>query len=282
MPARGTDQIDATVGLRAVAMFHERDVAQVVRRGPDQHARGVAVAELHGAVDLRTVPFVHRASFVIDASREVVLGGAAEDDDPFGRRIVSAQADDGAGAIVLLEPFGERHGPEQPGRIAALLPVGDCCEVFVLRRFHMLAPTTGVEVGERFGPYRFVRGLRLARGRVIEPDEDACRCDEQQQHQKRSKFHGGDRNSFRIPWVPPGCRAARENSADEGCIFYANEVVGLRRRIPPSELGIADLLRIFVLPSPETMPERGVFYEKGNENENCGVMRRVVIAAGMW
>ena len=113
--------------------------------------------------------------------------------------IVPAQADDGSGAIVLLKAFGERHSPEQPGHIAALFRVGDTGEVFVLRRFDVFAPAAGVQIGESLGPYGFVCEFRLARSRVIEPDEDACRCDEQQQHQKRSKFHGGDRNSFRIP-----------------------------------------------------------------------------------
>lgn len=59
--------------------------------------------------------------------------------------------------------------------------------------------------------------------------------------------------------VPHEYRAAWKSSADGGCIFYANETLGTMRRIPLSELGIADLLRIFVLPSSGTMPERVIF-----------------------
>ena len=117
-------------------------------------------------------------SFVGDAPFEVAVGRAAENDDLPRGRVMTSEMEDRRRAVVLLQPLGEGHGPEQPFGRVALFVGRDACEMVVLHRFDVFAAAAGVQVGERFGPRRTLRRPGFARRSVVHPDKNACRCRE--------------------------------------------------------------------------------------------------------
>ena len=166
------------VAVLLPAVSHQDDVPHVSRRGPGQHARRIAVSALHRPADVGSAAPGVGLPFVGDAPFDVAVGRAAEDDDLPRGRIMASETEDRRRAVILLQPLGEGHGPEQPFGRVTLLVGRDVREMVVLHRFDMFAAAAGVQVGERFGPRRTFRGPGFARRCVVQPDEDACRCHE--------------------------------------------------------------------------------------------------------
>ena len=160
------------------AAFQQGDVPHVSRRGPGQYARRIAVAALHRPADVGSGASGVGLSFVGDAPFEVAVGRAAENDDLPRGRVMTSEMEDRRRAVVLLQPLGEGHGPEQPFGRVALFVGRDACEMVVLHRFDVFAAAAGVQVGERFGPRRTLRRPGFARRSVVHPGKNACRCRE--------------------------------------------------------------------------------------------------------
>lgn len=132
--------------------------------------------------------FVVAAAFGLDAAVEIPVCGPAEEGSGAGRSILPAETADGCGAVLLLEPFGEGQGPEQPFGFGPVFGSGDLGEVGVLHGLDVFSTAAGVEVGDDFVP----GGLLCVSGFgcvVAEPDEYAGRYGEQQKNQHRTNSH---------------------------------------------------------------------------------------------
>ncbi|MEG1864427.1 MAG: hypothetical protein RR199_03800 [Alistipes sp.] len=94
---------------------------------------------------------------------------------------MAAQAHNGRGAVVLLQSSGERHRAEQVGGVALLFGGGLGGKMVVLHRLDVFPTTARIQIRHDFTPVGRLEGYRFARPDHIEPRQDSCRDDEQQE-----------------------------------------------------------------------------------------------------
>lgn len=119
-----------------------------------------------------------RAAFVVDASLQVAVGRAVEHRDFYRRSVAAAEPHDYVCAVVFVQPFGERHGAEQPCGIVPLLFSSDVRKVVELCRLAVFTAAACVQIRQDFLPGRVLRRLALAHRCEEYPDEDTCRYHE--------------------------------------------------------------------------------------------------------